>query len=239
MIVNNHSKEVEVEEPQAQSQISTAKLRTKNPFKLVAIILGVVTLVLGGLSMWLLIDNFNKADFIANIQAENNTEDEIDTTYKPNSETPDTPTNSDQTYLNLPKIGMRMPLSQESIDKLKLTEIDNSYRLDVKMIADYRNQGYCGNGGSSAIGMITKKGVGISKPAGDGDLRKSNFFDTTLTEFDNNVIYPKDYITFNNIDAACWDLNSGGTARGQEVANEVQKLNDALADALINIESIK
>lgn len=227
-----------------QQPIATEQSPEKNPFKIATIMLSVVVLGLAGLSVFQLLNKDNQHDNVANSRT---------TSEESKSETPktNTPTNEKQqqiaqpdnaNYLELPKIGMKIPMSKDVTDQLSLAEVDNGYRLDIKVITDYRKQGYCGNGGSSAIGIITKNSIEISKPVSHptqgAQPRKSGFFGTTLTEFNNDVIYPNSYITFTSTDAACWDLGNGGTARGQEVSKQVQKLNDALADALKNIKLI-
>ena len=137
-----------------------------------------------------------------------------------------------------------IPLSQDIIDKISLVEFDDdSYRIDVKTITSYREQGHCSNGGSSAIGFVRKENVDIVKEYIGGDdnynKAKSHWFDTTIVKFNNNVIYPKEYVTFENYDAVCYDLGNGGTERGQEVAKEVQEINDALETAFMNAKPIE
>ena len=146
-------------------------------------------------------------------------------------------------YLKLPKVGLMIPLSQDIIGKISLVDLDNGYRIDVKTIANYREQGYCGNGGSGAIGIISKENVDIVKEYIGGsdnyNKTKSQWFDTTVAKFNNNVIYPKEYVTFSNLDAVCYDLGDGGAERGQEVAEEVQGINNALETAFMNAKPIK
>ena len=149
----------------------------------------------------------------------------------------------ESSYLKLPKVGLMIPLSQDIVDKISLADLDNGYRIDVKTIINYREQGYCGNGGSGAIGFVSKENVDIVKEYIGGSDKynkaKSEWFDTTVAKFNNNVIYPKEYVTFSNLDAVCYDLGDGGTERGQEVAKEVQEINNALETAFMNAKLIK
>ena len=150
----------------------------------------------------------------------------------------------DSGYLKLPKVGLMIPLSQDIINKISLADFNNNgYRIDVKTITSYREQGFCGSGGSSAIGVVSKENVDIVKEYIGGsdnyNKPKSQWFDTTIAKFNNNVIYPKEYVTFSNLDAVCYDLGDGGTERGQEVAKEVQEINIALETAFINAKPIK
>ena len=149
----------------------------------------------------------------------------------------------DSSYLKLPKVGLMIPLSQDIIDKISLVGLDNGYRIDVKTIINYREQGHCGNGGSAAIGLVSKENVDIVKEYIGGSDKynkaKSKWFGTTIAKFNNNVIYPKEYVIFSNLDAVCYDLGDDGTERGQEVAKEVQEINNALETAFMNVKPIK
>ena len=146
-------------------------------------------------------------------------------------------------YLQMPKVGLKIPLAQDIIDRISLVELDSGYRIDVKMISNYREQGHCGSGGSGAIGIVSKENVDIVKNYIGGSDQytktKSEWSDATIAKFENNVIYPKEYVAFNNLDAVCYDLGDGGAERGQEVAKEVQEINDALEAAFLNAKSIK
>ena len=223
-----------------QQPVVTEQSPSKNPFKLATILLSVIVLGLAGLSVFQFLNKDGQHNSAADSQTvADKSKPETIKVNTPNGEKQQEVAQTDTAnYLELPKIGMKIPMSKDISDQLMLAEVENGYRLDVKVITDYRAQGHCSNGGSAGVGIITKNTVGISKPTQRGEPRKSSFFDTTLTEFNDNVIYPNTYISFTNTDAACWDLGSGGTARGQEVSKQVQKLNDALADALKNIKPI-
>lgn len=220
-----------------QQPDSSVRSSKKNPFKIATIVLAVIVMGLTGSVTFLLFDRGDRRNSAANATDTAKTEKQEDLPVA-ESTVPDT-----ANYLALPKIGMKIPIEKDIADQLVLAEVDNGYRLDVKAIVDYRNQGRCSNGGSSAIGVITKQNVQISKPVthpvNGAEPRKSVHFDTTLTEFDHGIIYPDVFVSFENTDAACWDLSEGGAARGKEIADKVQKLNDALAQSLRNIRPIK
>lgn len=203
-----------------------------------------------GFGVYGMMQSFQKDNRVSDLEVQiKNLEEKLSPNNLPSIEdTTDIGEDSDQqegdsSYFKLPKVGLMIPLSQDIIDKISLVDLDNGYRIDAKTIIDYREQGYCGNGGSSAIGFVSKENVDIVKEyIGGGDKynkAKSEWFDTTIAKFNNNVIYPKEYVTFSNYDAVCYDLGDGGTERGQEVAKEVQEINNALETAFMNAKLIK
>lgn len=134
-------------------------------------------------------------------------------------------------YWELSKIGMRVPVTQELLDNITLVDLGDGYRLDLNLLVKYREQGYCANGGSTALGNITKNNVS----------RDSVLDELVLYNFVNNVVYPKTYIAYNwyGESAMCWDLGEGGQARHDEVEQLVQRLQEPLTQAIEKIEPIK
>lgn len=138
---------------------------------------------------------------------------------------------SDGIYWELSKIGMRIPITQELADNITLVELDDGYRLDLNLLVNYHEQGYCANGGSTAFGSITK--TNVSRGFVQNDPVSYNFT--------NNVVYPKTYIAYNwyGESTMCWDLGEGGQERHDEVEQLVQRLQEPLTQAIERIEPIK
>ena len=225
----------------------------KNPYKPMTIIFALITCCLIGLVIWLFMDNSNKFKQIADLQGfiatlKGSTENGNGNEVAPNNDplsNDSTPNGKSQNYVELPKLGIKIPLTADIIDLIEIVDVENSdsYRIDVKSIKKYREQGYCGNGGSSSVGIIQKGSVQIKNDAPGGDTglikSKSKWSSNTIAKFENNVVYPNEYITFDNLDAVCYDLGDGGKERGEKVAEEVQKINDALEYALLQAKPIE
>lgn len=226
------------------------KQKSRNGLKITTVIACIVAVSSIGFGAYGMIRGSQKDSQVSDLEAQiKNLEEELSSDNLPSIEdmtemSEDSSQREDDSgYLKLPKVGLMIPLSQDIIDKISLVDLDNGYRIDVKSIINYREQGYCGNGGSGAIGIVSKENVDIVKEYIGGSDKynktKSKWFDTTVAEFNNNVIYPKEYVSFSNLDAVCYDLGDGGTERGQEVAKEVQEINNALETAFMNVKPIK
>lgn len=205
---------------------------SKNPYKVVTIILSIGIVGLVALLVFLFMDRDSRGgNAVSNQTFSDKNEPGVAKGDASNSEKQEGAVDNTN-YLKLTKLGIRMTISKQLADQLEVVEIDNGYRIDLKMISDYRVQGLCSNGGSGAIGIISTQSVSLREET------KSSFFDNTLFHFANNVIYPDKYITFVNTDAACWDLGAGGTERGQAVAKKVTELKPQFIESLRSIEPI-
>ena len=216
----------------------------KNPYKVATIIAALVVVGMVGLLVYVFLDNSDKIKQIADLQAklasmpanEINKLDDSDSS-------PSSPEKLAE-YEVFENAGIMIPLSQEIKDKIVVSEIKNSdaYQISSKMILDYREKGYCGNGGTAVIGVVSRNTVAIQNfaPGGETGLykKKSTWSDATIAQFDNNVVFPDEYVTFNNLDAACLDYKDGHEARQKEVADEVQAINNALEEAFLNTEEL-
>lgn len=220
-----------------------ARDKYKNPFLFATIVFGIICVGLAVWAVFLMIDNSKKYELLAQMQATidslklSNVNEIANPVISPND------ANSVASYLEMPNVNVKIPLSQEIIQKIDLVEVDDlSYRIDVKSIVEYRKQGFCSNGGSTAIGIVAKNTVSIETESVGGDTaafrKKSQWSNNSITTLNHEVMYPKDYVTFKNMDAACYDLGNGGAERGAEVAKEVQEINNAFENALLNAEEI-
>lgn len=202
----------------------------KNPYKVVTIILSIVILGLVGSLVFLLVDKGDRDDNIVGSRAVGGkSESEAAKADMPGGERQERIVDN-ANYLEFAKLGVRMPIDKQLADQFEVVEVNNGYRIDLKMISDYRVQGLCGNGGSSAIGIISSQTASLAEET------KSSFFGNMLFHFTNNVVYPDQYITFVNTDAACWDLGAGGTERGQAVAKKVNELKPQFIESLRSIK---
>lgn len=238
-------------EPQNQQTIQSpqpaAEPTKKCKHTVMIIILAILAVAGISFGIYSMIQSQSKDKEIVNLQkqiaANEKLEDSPSTETEGNPVKPEIEQGDDSGYLKLPKVGLMIPLEDGIIEKIELAELNDGYRFDVKSILDYREQGYCSNGGSGAIGIIAKVEVDIENNAPGGETglykTKSGWSDATIAEFVNNVVYPKEYVTFNNLDAVCYDLNSGGKERQEKVAIEVQEINDAFETALKNAKPIE
>jgi hypothetical protein len=224
-----------------------ARDKYKNPFLPATIIFGMICVCLIGLAIYLFIDNSKKYEMLAQLQATIDMlkmKDDIGDSNIESGVEPNYPTNERTgSYLSLPNVGLEIPLSPEIISKIDVVEVDDvTYRIDVKKITEYRKKGFCGNGGSGAVAMITKNTVKLENTSVGGDTgvlkKKSQWSNNTIVTLNNEVLYPKEYVTFKNLDAVCYDLGEGGKERGEEVAKEVQEINNALETALLKARAI-
>ena len=216
----------------------------KNPYKVATIIAALVVVGMVGLLVYVFLDNSDKIKQIADLQAKltSMNANENGKTSSPNSD-PLSPEDIAD-YVLFENAGIMIPLSPEIKNKIVVSEIKNSdaYQISSKMILDYREKGYCGNGGTAVIGVVSRNTVAIQNfaPGGETGLykKKSAWSDATVAQFDNNVVFPDEYVTFNNLDAVCLDYKDGHEARLKEVAKEVQEINDALEEAFLGAEEI-
>lgn len=226
-----------------------ARDKYKNPFLPATIIFGIVCVGLIVLAVYLFVDNSNKYELLAQMQA---TIDSLKLSNNENSKATvddnvpeiSTPNSDGGSYLEMPNVGVKIPLSENILEKIQLVELDDSsYRIDVKSITNYRKQGFCSNGGSGAIGIVRKNIVSIETVSVGGDTSahriKSQWSDNYITTLNHGVVYPNSYVTFDNLDAVCRDDGAGGKERSAEVAKDVQEINNALERALLNAKSMQ
>ena len=215
-------------------------IKYKNPYKVATVIAALAVVGMVGLLVYVFMDNSDKIKQIADLQAKITSMGENENRPTGNSVPDGTPKDLSN-YLVFEKVGIAIPLSPEIKQKIKLTEIEgyDTYRIDVKKIFDYREQGYCGNGGSASIGTVAKKKVELYETldggGSNGLKEKSQWVEgSTIAKFEDDVVYPEEYVAFYNLDAVCYDLKEGGAERKKEVAKEVQEINDALEEAFLN-----
>ncbi len=216
----------------------------KNPYKVATIIAALVVVGMVGLLVYVFLDNSDKIKQIADLQAKLASVP-LNENGKPDDTSSDPLLPEDLSkYVLFDNAGIMIPLSPEIKNKIVVSEIKNSdaYQISSKMILDYREKGYCGNGGTAVIGVVSRNTVAIQNfaPGGETGLykKKSDWSDATIAQFDNNVVFPDEYVTFNNLDAACLDYKDGHEARQKEVAEEVQEINNALEEAFLDAQEI-
>ena len=218
-------------------------IRYKNPYKVATIIAALAVVGMVGLLVYVFMDNSDKIKQIADLQAKLASLN--DKEISPNAG-PDTDTDPEDMskYLAFEKAGIMIPISPEIKEKLVIEEIGDSgtYKIGSKTIKELRDQGYCGNGGTYVIGTVSTASVAIQNfaPGGETGLvkKKSTWSDNTIAQFENNVVYPNEYVTFQNLDAVCYDLKDGHEERQKEVAKEVQLINNALEQAFLDAEEM-
>ncbi len=218
--------------------------RYKNPYKVATIIAALVVVGMVGLLVYVFLDNSDKIKQIADLQAKLAAMPLNENGKVSNTDSNPLSPEDIAKYVVFDNAGIMIPLSPEIKNKIVVTEIENTdtYRISSKLILDYREKGYCGNGGSADIGIVSRDKVAIQNfaPGGETGLykKKSTWSDATIAQFENNVVFPEEYVTFSNSDAVCIDFKDGHEARQKEVAKEVQEINNALEEAFLNAEEI-
>jgi hypothetical protein len=162
-----------------QNQVQEPITKTKNPFKIVTIILAVMVLGLGGVTAWALISkNDNKGDSTANNQTTDNSpnnEGEIDNSEKTDEESPDNQETTDDIY---------------SLDNIASFTIPESWEIYSDT---YTADKTCHEAGSSFIGEDNIRCIeGVSLIPGEklSDFKNNNeYFKVDIKVFHNGSPY--------------------------------------------------